>query len=963
MTDMPTSAIHQPVLRGQQAVAGLWFPSERFDEAERRRLLLTYWLPGASAWRFEHGDLIRWAEPQRLQCEQLLGWPLVLQGRTLCSAPLQEHERTHLPVADLWLVRNSQVETLDLKDATVIHPGQWLDINAYTLLDTYDCSAVFPDPVIQPLEVPTDIREILGNTVGAPPSERDEIMEAMRTGSGRAGKASRPAVSTVLKIILGVIVAVALFNLLPDAADRTTSIKNVAPVIPPAPTASTGHSTTGNFPLIPLIVMGFFIGRWLMSPSFLQRSSQMASRRAFAKTAPATKHASPDIPTRRKKRRFTPSLADKWLARLTNVSRLNLLFGKRQANYLQRMLDMFEEGNLNEALRHAIPLSNDSVERKQAFGTPQRRADLQLGAQEQSEASIGFSENFQDLLRKTYRTSFEKLDREGRIDEAVFVLAELLKAHQEALDYLESHKRYRQSADLALAWDMPAATIVRHLCLADDWQRAIQVARRDNAFEAAVTSMESKWPEHAQRLRLEWAETLAAKGEWIKAVDVIWSLADERSRAAQWLLSAEAGGERLAAEALIKRAILLPDTLQAYGPYLTELRNDQARKSERLAIARALLANRKHTKTCAWLAAIFAGAIAADQQLEPTGLQKLIKLSNDPLLQADLPKLSFKPAPPLSLRGPADIYHWQAPSPGIRDILDTVPLDDLRSLIALGESGALVIDAQGRTLCHFAVPAQRLVLAESRQVALAVIRRGELWRVSKLDLVNRKVHDLGILAMDDFARQFDGIGWTIGKGNHVRVVDVSPGFATLWHVDDLPGSVVGVFADASSEHLLLSDSGGNLQRWRYKLPGRRLQARDELPLNLREGSTLTFGLAGEPIEYWLNGPEAAEPVIMIEHSGRCAGYSLPDLDREAIDGPCIYLGSQWMVVVYQTSDGHQQLRFFSRIDDCIYARIDWPGREHIRVNCIAGQWTAFDAQGRLFCLNVEDARPRGLSIV
>ncbi len=956
MSDI-ASGIHQPVLRGQQAVAGLWFPAERFDEAERRQLLLTYWRPGASAWRFEQGDLLRWSEPQRLQCEQLLGWPLVLINRTLCSAPLQKPEYTHLPMADLWLVRNSQVETLDFKDATAIQPGQWLDINAYTLLDTYDCSAVLPAPVMPSLNASPDIRELLGNTVGAPPGERDEIMEAMRTGGGHA-RTYRPIVGTALKTVLGLTGAVALFNLLPDAADSTAKIRELTPA------ASTDHSTASNYMmLIALVVSGFFMGRWLMQSGLLQRPGQTTSSRASATPPTVARHASSDIPARRKKRRFTPSLVDKWLTRLTNASRLNLLFGKRQADYLQRMLDMFEEGNLNEALRHAIPLNNDAGEGKQSFATPKPRADLKLGQQQEAGVSIESPTDFQDLLRKTYRASFEKLDREGRIDEAVFVLAELLKAYEEALDYLERHKRHRQSAELALAWDMPAATIVRQLCLADDWQRAIQVARRDNAFEAAVTSMESKWPEHAQRLRLEWADTLADKGEWIKAVDVIWSLTHERPRAAQWLLNAEAGGEKLAAEALVKRAMLLPDTLQAYEPYLTELRNDPARKPERLAIARALIANRKHTKTCAWLAAIFTSAIAADQQLDAAGLQQLAKLSNDPLLQADMPKLGFKPLPCLPLREAPDIYHWQAPAPGVRDIVDAVPLDDLRSLIALGESGVLILDAQGRTLCHFAVPTQRLVLAESRQVALAVIRRGELWRVSKLDLVNRTVQDLGMLAMDDFARQFDGIGWTIGKGNHVRVVDTSPGFGTLWHIDNLPGTVVGVYANASSEHLLLSDPGGNLQCWRYQLPGRRLQARDELPLNLREDSALTFGLAGEPIEYWLNGHEAPEPVIMIEHSGRCAGYSLPGLDRNAIDCPCIYLGSEWMVVAYATSNGNQQLRFFRRTDDCTYACIDWPGREHIRVNCIAGQWTAFDAQGRLFCLNVEDARPRGLSIV
>ena len=60
----------------------------------------------------------------------------------------------------------------------------------------------------------------------------------------------------------------------------------------------------------------------------------------------------------------------------------------------------------------------------------------------------------------------------SQIDEAVFVLAELLNVKHEALDYLEKHQRFKQAAELALGWDMPAEVIVRLYCMADDWQRA-----------------------------------------------------------------------------------------------------------------------------------------------------------------------------------------------------------------------------------------------------------------------------------------------------------------------------------------------------------------------------------------------------------------------------------------------------------------------------------------------------------
>jgi hypothetical protein len=69
--------------------------------------------------------------------------------------------------------------------------------------------------------------------------------------------------------------------------------------------------------------------------------------------------------------------------------------------------------------------------------------------------------------------------------------------------------------------------------------------------------------------------------------------------------------------------------------------------------------------------------------------------------------------------------------------------------LSLCEAGVLIVDAAGRQLTRFNVPAQRLVIAHSRQQALA--RRDSLWRVSRLDLVQRRVSDLGVVELDHFA--------------------------------------------------------------------------------------------------------------------------------------------------------------------------------------------------------------------
>lgn len=149
--------IRRPILAGHQQIEGLWFSFERFNEFERVRLIIDQWQTGASVYRFAEGDLVRFCQPVSVQCEMLVGWPLVRQGRALCSALLDPEEMRSLPAGDVWLVRGSHVCALQLRDAVPLAPGQWIDVSGCTLLDTYDCRSTLPDPVLEPLMVSTDV--------------------------------------------------------------------------------------------------------------------------------------------------------------------------------------------------------------------------------------------------------------------------------------------------------------------------------------------------------------------------------------------------------------------------------------------------------------------------------------------------------------------------------------------------------------------------------------------------------------------------------------------------------------------------------------------------------------------------------------------------------------------------------------------------------------------------------------
>ena len=962
MLEQDGMLIRRPLLTGHQHIDGLWFSSDRLDLHERAGLILEYWQPGARAYRFADGDVLQFARPESVLCETLVGWPLVRQGRGLSSALLDPQELRALPAADLWLVRGSQVQALQLRDAQLLAPGQWLDISACTLLDTFDCHAPVLEPV-PPLRV-TDVREILGGALGPVSPEREGVMQALierqrhapksppakATAPGNSEWGSRePAAFPALK--LGATLA------LVTAVLWMANQGQHAPLTP-MPTLSSDQV---------FAVVGVTLVGGLFLTGFLWGLNRALRRGRTPVAGTPTAPVAPGIAARSEPRQHKPAAWRRWLTRLTLHSRLSTLYGKRQAAYVRRMLEMFEDGNFEEALRHAIPLNGEQSGDEQSFGTPQRRQDLALDRQNGASRSMFFEEGMTEHLRQVYRQSYERLDRAGRIEEAVFILAELLKERQQALDYLEKHARYQQAADLALAWDMPPGVIVRLLCLAENWQRALLVARRDDAFGDAVLMLQAKSPETADRLRLEWAEALIAKGLWLQAVDVIWSLPAERPRAAQWLLNAEAAGGRLAIGALVKRAILLPDTLEAYGEWVEDVRDDPARGSERAALAEALLEHKAQSSALAWLAGATVHAILADQfsghgRLNFNQLQALVKMSRDKLLQADLPGQALKRPAVVSLDRVGSTLEWSAPAAGNRPILDAVPLHDERYLLGLGEAGALVVDAQGKTLFHFAVPAQQIVIGRSRQVALALTRRDRLWRISKLDLVSRTATDLGVLALDVFAKVFDGTAWTVGRDRELRVVDVDRGFETLWHVGDLPARVHALETDQHNEYLWLLEMGGILALWHYRLPERRLISRDP-GIDVIEAD---FGLpsaTGQAAQYLIKYDSEGPPVLVLKQGGARKGYRLPGNLREEEWDQTVwpFLFEDWLLIRYGVEEEETRWHFIHRASDRLCVSLHWP-QAQVQARRLGADWLLFDDQGRLSHINLDHASQHNLTL-
>ncbi|HVK57013.1 MAG TPA: bpX6 domain-containing protein, partial [Burkholderiales bacterium] len=212
------SNVRHPHLAGQQLIAGLWFPSNSRSEQETRKQILRLWQSGTSLYRFSHGDLLRLPKARLSDCDTLPGWPLRPIGESLASASFTKNEQAALPDADVWLVVGAQVAPLYFKNAQQIDPAAWIELDGYALYDTDDYSAS-----IEPTPLTTihkrDIREVLGDAVPPPSTERSAFLERLKAQQTTSSS------TTPSKYIGGVIGALAailapLFQSLDTAPNR-----------------------------------------------------------------------------------------------------------------------------------------------------------------------------------------------------------------------------------------------------------------------------------------------------------------------------------------------------------------------------------------------------------------------------------------------------------------------------------------------------------------------------------------------------------------------------------------------------------------------------------------------------------------------------------------------------------------------------------------------------------------------
>lgn len=502
---------------------------------------------------------------------------------------------------------------------------------------------------------------------------------------------------------------------------------------------------------------------------------------------------------------------DAWLGRMAMATGLGSIMGARWSRFLEQMIARFDSDVL-EALKYAIPLGGGGLGDLLGPGwsLPGARGGLGLsGGGGGAGTGLGLSLDLYEKLKGIYRRAFEQLDAMGRVDEAAWVLAELLGEVAEAVAYLEKRHRYALAAEIAEAKGQPIELAIRLRWRAGDpanQRRAIQLAILHRAFEAAITKCADE-PEAARALRTAWAEHRRALGDVVGAVDVLAADPALQPQARVWAAAGSAAGGVVEAR-LLPRRITLGDEggpLVARGRAILDGRDPDARAWLVTEVASARARGGWHD--------VLARRIARAGYEHPEIAR--IDVAEE-ALATDLAR-ARRPVAPAAVPTPIRFD----PTFDGGGLVDLAAVGRGRLLVALGERGAALLDASGRVICRWDTPAHAIVVGPDRALLLAV--RDTWASVTTVDLDRGVATPWRDLAIDAWSDRADEL-WFVGTRDAVLALDVATGEA-LWR---LPTPHAEAIAQGPGWVSFVSAEAGARTMFRYERP--RLVLRDRAVL-------------------------------------------------------------------------------------------------------------------------------------
>lgn len=905
--------------RGVVQAAGFLVETALIGEAEARRRIVALWEPGATVYQVARGWLIRLPRPRRVRCDQAPGLPLTAEkvpvGRALAAAPFTPEDLRTIDPPDGALIRLRAGDTLVERptEADKVDPAAWLDVSLFKVASAVTLGA--PPVTPRPPSQQTGAFDLRTHLRGLPPAapELAEVLAALRQKKG----------------------------------------SGTAPV---RPRGSRGLRTLGDW------LHGL---RW----SFRFQRRPVASapgasgpRELIIAGAAPPPRRGPGVGER------LGFLVRQIAARTAASSLLSQVMGRRHARYIQQMMDLFEQGEFREALRYAIPLGGEAGEALRGMPLrlpgPRRNLDVNPGVP-RSHSSLPMSSDLFNELQRLYRMAFERLEAQGHIEEAAFLLAEVLLASEEAVAFLERHGRLRLAAEMAEARKLPPGLVIRQWFLAGDRQRALWTARRTGAFADAVTRLErSRRHQEAQSLRLLWGNDLAEAGDYVAAVEAVWPVHEGRRIALAWMDRAIDQGGSPAGRMIARKLSLIPEEFEKTREQaLTLLESWRAEgASARLSFADTLRQGPR-TPEAMTLARAAVRTIARDSgrfgaRMTPDQFRNLVAFADDGALRADAPALPLPDSGPWVSRETPWIVEIGPSDVGIMSACDAAFLPNGLTLIALGEAGVRLLSRAGRTVWEVDQPAHRLVVSDSGNRALALARRGDTWRLARIDLTARKGEFWCDARFDAAAVDYDGVLWFVAAADGLVAIDAtSRTFDGPWGVPDLGRRVSAIVR--SPQRCSLVTTGAEPEVWTYEIPSLFLRSRADLPETERTGDTRYLGASadGQLAEQWIVAPEegAAETLFHIQGHGRFAfQFRLPGTGWTS---GLPVLAGPWLAAPVH-APGEARVYLIHRPSARVKAEVILTRTRRLSVRLTSSYLTLADDRGRMVVLDLEYGQVR-----
>jgi hypothetical protein len=379
--------------------------------------------------------------------------------------------------------------------------------------------------------------------------------------------------------------------------------------------------------------------------------------------------------------------------------------------------------------------------------------------------------------------------------------------------------------------------------------------------------------------------------------DVVWPIEEARNLALSWIDRAieagGAGGARMLARKVRLAPQEFPELLGRSLQLMAEA--DEESISFSWIFAQELVAAGATEETRLLARAAARRLVAQARGNEPL-LQKLLDASGDAAFRADVRAVALRAklpeAVPLSSRSTPVQIERNAADQGTGPIFDAAALPDGRFLIARGELGALLLSRAGKIIARFSEPAHSIVISDQASWALLLAPRGEIFRISRLNLITRQIEPWCDARFDIFARDFDGLTWFVAHGGAVYAVDASASrWEHLWKVEEKGARVLQVRRDSSAMSVWFDWMALRQEIWTYDLPSLYLRRRWEA--GAERDAVAAWGMfpGGELLE-WFAGRDGAFKARVRFYGGL---HELP-IDPPAGHVHALCLTKEWIVL-------------------------------------------------------------------